>query len=283
MGALVKDWAIMSSKLRSFFSQNFEDVLLARVLSDISIGFYIDVGCQDECLDSVTRYFYDRGWNGINIDPVKEYHDQYQKNRPRDINVCCAIGSSEGTADLYVAQNCGLSTLLSSRAVYAATLGVQVLPARTVRIRQLNSILAEHLPEHTRISFLKIDVEGKELDVLKGLDMNVFRPIILVIETTKPNTSTLVDDYEAISSLLSDNHYDKVYFDGINTWWLAHEERERKSLFEYPIGIFDGFSLNEIRHELLRLDGMINDLAVHKQQQSPFRRLARKLKRLGNP
>ena len=52
------------------YAQNFEDVMLWRALREVTHGFYIDVGAADPDSDSVTRAFYDRGWSGINVEPV---------------------------------------------------------------------------------------------------------------------------------------------------------------------------------------------------------------------
>ena len=37
-----------------------------------SSGFYVDIGAFHPTEDSVTKLFYDRGWRGINVDPVPE-------------------------------------------------------------------------------------------------------------------------------------------------------------------------------------------------------------------
>ncbi len=49
------------------FARNMEDVLLRRALRDIDHGFYIDLGAAEADMNSVTRGFYEAGWNGINI------------------------------------------------------------------------------------------------------------------------------------------------------------------------------------------------------------------------
>ena len=49
------------------YAQEYEDIILFRYLHTVAKGFYIDVGCNDPEEISVTRFFYDRGWNGINI------------------------------------------------------------------------------------------------------------------------------------------------------------------------------------------------------------------------
>ena len=58
------------------YAQNFEDVILRRALKDIEKGFYVDVGAHDPVIDSVTKAFYDLGWRGINIEPVKEWFEK---------------------------------------------------------------------------------------------------------------------------------------------------------------------------------------------------------------
>ena len=44
------------------YAQNFEDVILNRIFKDKESGFYIDVGAHHPIYDSVTKAFYERGW-----------------------------------------------------------------------------------------------------------------------------------------------------------------------------------------------------------------------------
>src|SRR5439155_647679 len=55
------------------YAQNGEDFTLWCALHDVDAGTYIDIGAYDPDIDSVTRAFYDRGWSGINIEPVDAY------------------------------------------------------------------------------------------------------------------------------------------------------------------------------------------------------------------
>ena len=45
-------------------AQNFEDVVLWRVLEDVEKGCYVDVGACDPVIDSITWPFYEQGWRG---------------------------------------------------------------------------------------------------------------------------------------------------------------------------------------------------------------------------
>lgn len=69
------------------YAQNFEDVRLWRALKQFEHGFYIDVGANDPSHDSVTKTFYDHGWEGINVEPMQNYYDSLCQQRPRDTTV----------------------------------------------------------------------------------------------------------------------------------------------------------------------------------------------------
>src|SRR5688572_29493242 len=92
------------------YAQNFEDVILARTFRGISSGFYIDVGAWDPTVDSVTRHFYDSGWSGINIEPNPLFYERLVLERPRDINLNCAVSDAPEVGPFYVFDDTGTST-----------------------------------------------------------------------------------------------------------------------------------------------------------------------------
>jgi FkbM family methyltransferase len=266
------------ASLTSFYSQNFEDVLLNRVFSDISEGTYVDVGCHHELQDSVTRYFYEHGWSGINLDPVTEHIEEYGQ-RKRDINLNLAAGASASRLLFSVVDGSGLSSFYTSHVECARAHGLQQVEERWVEVRTLNSILAEHLAPERCITFLKIDVEGHEYEVLKGIDLQQYRPIVILVETTLPCSTLLVHNFSDISAYICSHSYREVFFDGVNTWWLAEEQQShRLHHFQYPIGVFDGYSPFEIRRVLLEAEQAQRE-ALQALSSSPWRRLTRRFTR----
>ena len=93
-----------------------------------SSGFYIDVGAHDPLIDSVTKAFYDRGWRGINVEPVPESHRRVSAERTRDINLCVGCSDRRGRATLLqaVGQGTGLSTFSEADVARHERGGVQV-------------------------------------------------------------------------------------------------------------------------------------------------------------
>lgn len=218
------------------YAQNYEDVMLWRALKGVPAGFYVDVGAYDPEQDSVTRAFYERGWSGINMEPVAAYHDMLCRLRPRDVNLQVAAGAAESDRAFYEIPGTGLSTLDAEIAGRHRREG-RVVNRINVRERPLRSILAEHAARD--VHFLKIDVEGAEEAVLRGCDLRTQRPWIIVVEAVEPMTQ--ISRHEAWEPLLTNAGYGFVYFDGLNRFYVAAERGELRESFHAPPNVFDGF------------------------------------------
>ena len=83
--------------------------MLRRALQDIECGFYVDIGAYDSDINSVTRWFYDQGWSGVNVEPVATLLRSLQRDRPRDINLGVAIGAQNGSTTLHILAGTGCS------------------------------------------------------------------------------------------------------------------------------------------------------------------------------
>ncbi len=109
------------------YAQNYEDVMLWRALKHVEKGFYVDVGANDPKIDSVTQAFYERGWRGINIEPVQSYYERLCEERPRDINLLVAGAAYSGELTLYEVPETGLSTIDPEVAEMQQTAGWSIL------------------------------------------------------------------------------------------------------------------------------------------------------------
>ena len=96
------------------YSQNFEDVMLARALSDVKEGFYVDIGAWDPREHSVTFAFYEKGWRGVNVEPNPIYLERLNSERPSDVNLGVAVGECNGIQKFYIIGDTGLSTFDAS-------------------------------------------------------------------------------------------------------------------------------------------------------------------------
>lgn len=201
------------------FAQNHEDVVLARAFSKTN-GFYIDVGAAGPTFHSVTKHFYDIGWRGINVEPIEFWHADLLRQRPRDTNLMLALSDREETKPFFdVSEDAAGESSLSP-----AVGGLLRKRGYEPRVRCVaTTTLAEVCNQHCvgQIDFLKVDVEGAELDVLQGGDWQRFRPLVALIETIEPITRRRVDD--PITRFMSAIDYRATLFDGINTFYVRDE------------------------------------------------------------
>jgi FkbM family methyltransferase len=219
------------------YAQNFEDVLLWRALRHVPAGFYIDVGASHPDVDSVTRAFSERGWHGINIEPVPEGAARIAAARPDDLTLQLAVGRDEGEADFFTVPGTGLSTL-DPAVADAYRDPAWDLCAGRIAVRTLAGLCRAHV--RGEIHFLKIDVEGAEAEVLAGADLIAYRPWIILVEATAPLSAE--PTHAAWEPGLLERGYRFAWFDGLNRFYLADERADALSVhFRTPPNVFDDF------------------------------------------
>ena len=202
------------------YAQEFEDLILYCALKDFvpeNNGFYIDVGANDPTYDNVTKFFYDRGWHGINIEPLPKQCTLLIEKRPRDINLCVGLGSKRDNLKLF--EGGPLSTFLPD---IAASAGIPENSQLLKPILTLSEVHEKYCDPKQDIHFCKIDVEGFEREVLEGIkDWQKFRPWIFAIESTLPSTD--IPCYDKWEDILLDKGYSFVIMFEVNRYYIDME------------------------------------------------------------
>ena len=144
-------------------------------------GIFIDVGSHHPLINNNTYILYKRGWRGINVDLDFNSIDMFNFFRPKDHNIHTALSKEIGLADLYFFHNrAAKNTITKSRGKGAKSI-------KKVKTDTLNNVIENSKINTKKIDFLSVDVEGNELNVLKGLNFKKYRPKIISIEFIKPN------------------------------------------------------------------------------------------------
>jgi FkbM family methyltransferase len=205
-----------------YYGQFYEDYILGYVFGSQKTGFYIDVGANDPNKWNSTRYFYQRGWRGINIEPNAIQFRKIVEFRPRDINYNVGISSTEGTLTFYQAAGRAdpLSTFDRDEAERLKRDQGVVFAELPVPVTTLNALLAKTpIPE---ISFVSIDVEGFERQVIESIDLARYKPAALCIEATQPTSEVAV--YGAWEPRVLKAGYLFAMSDGLNRYYV-HKDR----------------------------------------------------------
>jgi len=204
---------------RNYFAQFGEDRILDAIFLHRRDGNCIEVGANDGITDSMTYHFELMGWNCLVVEPIPELAGRISEKRDCIVENCAA-SSSEGETSFFVAEEAlGMSgmDLTRDRRKQIVRAG-GALKEIKVRKKTLDAILEES--DFGRIDFVSIDVEGHELEVLKGFSLERHRPRILLIEDNSNQTDPTVQSY------MKGKGYVLFRRTGVNDWYALETDAE---------------------------------------------------------
>lgn len=186
---------------------------------DFRDGFFIEAGANDGVKFSNTLFFERyRGWRGLLIEPIPELAARCRQNRPDSIVENCALVSDASARPEVSMRYCNMMSIVKGamRSDEAdqehIQKGCEVQKVETYELtvpaRTLSGVLDQH--GVLRVDFLSLDVEGCELDALKGLDFTRHAPRFMLIECRdrEPIEQLLAPRYDAVDTL---SHHDILY------------------------------------------------------------------------
>jgi FkbM family methyltransferase len=186
-----------------YYSQQGEDYILWQLFKGKARGFFVDVGAFDGIHLSNTFSFEQAGWSGICIEPNPEFFELCKQNRKGSVclQVACVADKDLKTVTFYkeelglLSGTCGdrkedVRSRYEKRGLNFAGFEKIIVPAVT-----LDRVLEEYLPPGREIDFISIDVEGTELQVLKGFNLSRFNPRVLIVEANSEEMRVQIEDY----------------------------------------------------------------------------------------
>lgn len=228
------------------YAQNGEDVVLMRAFGHLDDGRYVDVGANDPVHFSLTYAFYQRGWHGIAVEPVKEFADALRERRPRDTVAEVAVtDSADETVTLHTIAGTGLSTTVGDIAEGHRERGWTAATTE-VPAKRLDTVIEEAGFADSPIHVVNVDVEGAERAVLASIDLSRIRPWVFVVESTLPLTTH--QSHDSWERLLLDHGYTATLFDGLSRFYVADEHLEEFGhRLSYPACVLDDFTTEKQR------------------------------------
>ena len=196
---------------------------------DKTNGYFIEVGANDGFIQSNTYYLERfKAWTGILIEPIPERYRQCVKERTNSSVYNCALVSNdypENTVSMIYSDLMSVvdqSNPSGFRAEDHALNGIlaqdQVDSNYTFEIlaRTLEDILHDEKP--LKIDFLSIDVEGYELEALKGLDLNEHRPTFILVEVRQDKEIYRFMENNGYVMVDFLSYHDVLFRDGANSF-----------------------------------------------------------------
>lgn len=182
--------------------------VLLKMFPSVDDGVFLDVGSGHGSIGSNTKALEERGWTGICVDPFPTSMEG------RTCRVFKEVVSSSAGQTVKFHTHSGLGGI-------ADTLGrwkeeAQKSPAVEMTTTTLADILAR-ADAPAFIHFLSLDIEGAELDALKGIGLNKYRFGAMAIEHNdeEPKRTRIADylrqhGYERVHTYRQDDFFAPV-------------------------------------------------------------------------
>jgi FkbM family methyltransferase len=184
-------------------------------------GFFIEAGANDGFTQSNTYYLEKfRGWSGILVEPIPNLYQQCRKTRARSTVFNCALVSNDYDASTVSMRYANLMSLTEGAFSDSHTennhisTGLKIQNIETtyridVPAKTLETVIDAVKDKPKEIDFLSLDVEGYELSVLKGFNLNKYRPKYLLMEDFFSNQElhAYVSKYYSLVEMFSDHDY----------------------------------------------------------------------------
>jgi FkbM family methyltransferase len=175
--------------------QEIDIAVRERFFPEKSTGVLIEVGAARPDYLSIGASYRERGWTVIAIEPNPDFCDMHRALGHEVLQYACSDQDKDGV-DFYVVALKDADYLGGQVSFESfSSLGIKGkfaddLQKREreneriikVNVRKLDTILQEHYPVITEIDLLAIDVEGWELDVMRGLSAKKYQPRVVILE-----------------------------------------------------------------------------------------------------
>ena len=175
------------------------DMLADDFFKNKSKGAYIDVGCHHPFLNNNTYKLYKRGWRGINIDLDFNTIEMFNFFRGYDLNIEAAVSNTHGEKEFYFFHNRSAINTLSEKS------GIKAKEVKKIKTITLNSIIENSKYKNEKIDYVSIDVEGHELEVIKGFNLDKYKPNLIILEFIDPNIKEFY--HQKIENILESKLY----------------------------------------------------------------------------
>lgn len=185
------------------YSQWGEDAVISQFLHT-RLGSYIDIGSGHPIKGNNTFFLYQRGWQGLLVDPIESNFKLSKKYRRKDIVLKNLVSKKKGKIPFWEFSNYGLSTTKKSRAEKLIKSGHKLLNTYNLESITLESIIDRFYNDKDNLpKLLSIDVEEAELSVLESNNWETFRPKVICIEVLNEN----ILDSSPVHKFLYDRNY----------------------------------------------------------------------------
>lgn len=233
-GALKDDNIDLLNKFISFFqkkilikSQLYQDIFAEFIMQGENKKTFFEFGATDgfELSNSYTLEN-EYKWTGVLSEPSPQWHEALKQNRPKTkIITDCVWSESEKELNFFISDVGVLSSLEefkeNDKISMPGNTKARIKAGKTIKVKtiSLNDVIIKYF-DSVCPSYLSIDTEGSEFEILKNFNFEKHRPKVLTIEHNFTDIQTKIDE------LMFSNNYIRVFkkLTSFDAWYVATEK-----------------------------------------------------------
>ena len=218
--------AFSKGKSRSIKSQLYQDLFAAFIIGKMHPKTFLEFGATDGVsLSNSFMLDLKLGWKGVVCEPSPQWHKKLLKNRSKSrILTDCIWNTTGEELDFLVSDEGVLSTIEAFKESDKASIPTNSAARNKagyitkVTTISLNDVFANYFGGKAP-SYVSVDTEGSEFEILSALDFTAYRPLVFTVE------HNFTDYQEKLDLLMDQNRYQRVFrqISSIDAWYVAHE------------------------------------------------------------
>ena len=197
-----------NKKFKKSYSYGGLDLLLNHLYRNHTTGVYVDVGCHHPLEGNNTYLLHKKGWEGINIDLDPYSIETFNFFRPKDFNINSAVADKKKLVDLFFYHHRSpintINTFIHKSRIKKSS------QIKKIETNTLDNIIEESPYKDRKINLLSIDVEGSEMDILKGFNLRKYCPDVVVIEFLDLSMKKLEFYNQSINKVIKSDLYEHM-------------------------------------------------------------------------
>ena len=213
----------VSGKGKTIKSQLFQDAFVAFIVGDLFDNTFLEFGATDG-IELSNSYMLERnlGWTGVLAEPSPQWHLELKKNRPNTTIITDCIWKCSGEKLDFFMSDIGIfSSLNDYKLIDSSSMpGNTQARIKSGKIIKVQSVSLNDVMETTfngvAPSYLSIDTEGSEYEILKSFDFGKYQPVVFTVEHNNTNLQSKIDE------LMSLNGYVRVFrkITSFDAWYV---------------------------------------------------------------
>ena len=212
--------------IKDIQSQLYQDIFAHFVVGDKYEKTFLEFGATDGLkLSNSFLLENSLNWKGVLSEPSPQWHEALKKNRKTSKIITKCVWKETGKKIEFFMSDIGEASTLkdfieSDKISMPKNTELRKKSGKLILVEtiSLNDLIKEYF-SNICPSYISIDTEGSEYEILKSFDLNYYRPKLFTIEHNFTDNESKIDEY------LSNNNYVRIFkkLTAFDAWYISSD------------------------------------------------------------